>query len=114
MTTMKTKSVIVAENVTKRFGERTIIRKRLHASHPARGPHRPCRWQRHGQDDAAEAAHRRARARRRIRHPGENARRHRDRPAAQIDVPEKRVRDVLADGSDWIDVRGVKNISRAI
>jgi ABC transport system ATP-binding/permease protein len=31
-----------------------------------------------------------------------------DRPAAQLLDPQKAVRDVLAEGGDWIDVRGVR------
>ena len=29
-------------------------------------------------------------------------------------APDKRVRDVLAEGGDWIDVRGHRSTSRAI
>ncbi len=60
-TTCRTKSVIAAEHVTKRFGERTII-QRLHPAHPARRPDRRGRRERRGQDHAAQAADRRDRS----------------------------------------------------
>ena len=64
--------VFEAEHVSKSFGG-DPGRARLHAAHPARRSHRPHRSERIRQDDAAQAAGRRARARRghdRARRPG--------------------------------------------
>jgi ATP-binding cassette subfamily F protein uup len=102
----KTKSVIVAEHVTKRFGIARSSRTSRCAS--ARRPHRPGRRQWRGQDHAAQNPDRRTQARRRHGHPRPDAQRRHHRPAAQPDGPDKRVRDVLAEGGDWIDVRGVR------
>ncbi len=105
---VRTKMVIDAKNVTKRFGDRTII-KRPDAARHARRPDRRGRPQRRGQDHPAQAADRRDRARRRQRAARQDARRGDHRPAAQPDGrPTRRVRDVLADGGDWIEVLGVK------
>ena len=58
------KLVFDAERVSKSFDGVPVVR-RLHAAHPARRSHRPHRPERVGEDDAAQAAGRRARARQR-------------------------------------------------
>ena len=63
---MSGKLVIEAMGINKSFGERRH-RRGLLDPHPARRPRRPDRTQRSGQDDAAEDADRRARARQRAR-----------------------------------------------
>ena len=76
------KLVAEADRISKSL-RRDADRARLLDSHPARRPHRPRRPERRGQDDAAEDAHRRARARRR---PGDARRELADgdaRPAAR-------------------------------
>ena len=81
---VRSKTVIDAEHVDKELW-RAADHPRLHAAHPARRPDRPRRPQRRRQDDLAQAADRRARARQRHGDAGQDAERDRHRPAAQAD-----------------------------
>ena len=85
---VRSKTVIDAEHVTKSLW-RSRDHPRLHAPHAARRPDRRRRAERRGQDDLAQAAHGRAEAGHRHRHAGQDAERHRDRPAAQADGSEQ-------------------------
>ena len=81
---VRSKTVIDADACRKSFGERAD-HPRLHAARPARRPHRHRRAEWRGQDDPAQAADRRAAARRGQGRAGQDAVRHRHRPAAQAD-----------------------------
>jgi ATP-binding cassette subfamily F protein uup len=104
---VKTKVVIDADKVTKRFGERAIVRD-FTLARAARRPDRRGRRERHRQDDPAQAAHRRDRAGRGHDPARADPGRDHDRPAAQAARSRQARRDILADGGDWIEVRGVK------
>jgi hypothetical protein len=69
--------------------------------------------ERRRQDDAAQAADRRNRAGRRIGDAGEDASGIVIDQQRKLMSPARTVRDVLADGGDWIDVRGQKKHIKA-
>ena len=69
---VRSKTVIDAEHVSQELW-RAADHPRLLAAHPARRPDRPRRPQRRRQDDAAQAADRRACARQRHGHAGQDA-----------------------------------------
>ena len=111
---VRSKTVIDADHVAKSLW-RPAHHPRLHAAHPARRPDRHRRPERRGQDDLAQAADRRACARQRQGTLAKTLSGIVIDQQRKLMEPGKRVRDVLANGGDWIDVRGHQaSTSRAI